>query len=503
MKHPMNLANNQQFKANILVVDDTPANLRLLVNVLQQHGYKVRPVPDGNLALQVVRASPPDLILLDILMPDLSGYEVCQKLKTDPHTKEIPIIFLSALSEGLDKAKAFQLGGADYITKPFQVEEVLARVANQLTLRCLQLQLQQKNQELYEQNAQLQLLLKATEEISSATSIDSALKSVLALICQTIGWNLGEAWIVNSEGTALECSQGWFANEPELSKFHDESYQLTFQPNVGLPGRIWVSKQPEWLLNMSDEGNIFYHSHLASQFGLQAAFGVPILFEEEFLAILVFLSKKAIKTPEPRVLELVTAIATQIGALIQRKKSEVALHQANHELERLINLDGLTQVANRRRFDQVLEFEWCRLRREKLPLSLILCDVDYFKLYNDTYGHIAGDICLQKVAQTINNSVKRPADLVARYGGEEFAVLLPNTNLKGALKVAELIRHQIQELYLPHIASNISQYVTLSMGVSSLVPTHEESKEVLIRVADCALYEAKSRGRNCFVAKSI
>ncbi|MUG98326.1 diguanylate cyclase [Scytonema sp. UIC 10036] len=498
----MNLGSSQKSKANILVVDNTPANLRLLVNVLQQHGYKVRPVPDGNLALQVVQASPPDLILLDILMPDLSGYEVCEQLKADPKTKEIPIIFLSALSEGLDKAKAFHLGGADYITKPFQVEEVLARVANQLVLRSLQVQLQQKNQELCQQNAQLQLLLKATEEISSAASIDSALKSVLALICQTIGWDLGEAWIVNSEGTALECSQGWYASTPELSKFRDESHQLTFCPNVGLPGRIWVSKQPEWLFDVSNnDDNIFCRRKLANRVGLKAAFGVPILFEEKFLAILVFFSKNAM-SPQSRVLELVTAIATQIGSLIQRKKSEVALHQANHELERLINLDGLTQVANRRRFDQVLEFEWCRLRREQLPLSLILCDVDYFKRYNDTYGHIAGDVCLQKIAQAISNSAKRPADLVARYGGEEFAVLLPNTNLEGAVKVADLIQQQIQELYLPHIESNISQYVTLSLGVSSLVPTHKESKEILIRVADRALYEAKKRGRNCIITES-
>ncbi|KAF3887062.1 MULTISPECIES: diguanylate cyclase domain-containing protein [Nostocales] len=499
----MNFASNPKAKATILVVDDTAANLRLLVNVLQQHGYKVRPVPDGNLALQVVQASPPDLILLDILMPDLSGYEVCLELKTNPKTKDIPIIFLSALSEGLDKAKAFHLGGADYITKPFQVEEVLARVANQLALRSLQVQLQQKNQELCQQNAQLQLLLTATEEISAAASIDSALKSVLALICQTIGWDLGEAWIVNSEGTALECSQGWYARAPELSKFRDESQKLTFCPNVGLPGRIWVSKQPEWLFDVSeDEDNIFYHCHLARRVGLKAAFGVPILFNEEFLAVLVFLSNNAM-APQSRVLELVTAIATQIGSLIKRKKSEVALQQANHELERLINLDGLTQVANRRRFDRVLELEWSRLRREQLPLSLILSDVDYFKRYNDTYGHIAGDVCLQKIAQAISNSAKRPADLVARYGGEEFAVLLPNTNLEGAMKVADLIQQQIQDLYIPHVESNISQYVTLSLGASSLVPTHEESMEILIRVADRALYEAKKRGRNCIVAQSV
>ncbi|GAB1544319.1 hypothetical protein NUACC21_69950 [Scytonema sp. NUACC21] len=491
----MNLADSHNSKANILVVDDTPANLRLLVNVLQQNGYKARPVTDGYSALEVVRASPPDLILLDILMPDLSGYEVCQKLKADPKTRDIPIIFLSALSEGLDKAKAFHVGSADYITKPFQVEEVLVRVANQLTLRNLQLQLQQKNQELSQQNSQLQLLVAATQEISSAISIDSALEKILALICQTIGWDFGEAWLVNSEGTALECSQGWYGRYTKLEKFRSWSQTLTFSPNVGLPGRIWVSKQPEWVFDVSQNEQVFYRHDIASQVGLKAAFGVPILFKEQFLAILVFLSQNAMPV-EPGSLELVTAIATQVGSLIQRKKAEVALQQANQELERLINLDGLTQVANRRRFDQVLELEWCRMRREQLPLSLILCDVDYFKRYNDTYGHIAGDFCLQNVAQAINRAAKRPADLVARYGGEEFAVLLPNTVVDGAVQVAQFIQQQVKQLQLLHDESLVSKYVTLSLGVSSLIPSQENSKEVLFQLADAALYKAKNRGRN-------
>ena len=131
----MNLTSASNYKGNILIVDDTIANLRLLVNLLRENGYKVRPVTDGNLALEAIQEKHPDLILLDIIMPDLSGYEVCQKLKANPQTKEIPVIFLTALSEGLDKSKAFQIGGEDYITKPFQVEEVLARVANRLTRR--------------------------------------------------------------------------------------------------------------------------------------------------------------------------------------------------------------------------------------------------------------------------------------------------------------------------------------------------------------------------------
>ncbi|WP_017715722.1 adenylate/guanylate cyclase domain-containing protein [Kamptonema formosum] len=146
----------QPFNADILVVDDMPANLRLLVNILRENGYKVRAVTDGNSSLEIAFAAPPDLILLDILMPYIDGYEVCQKLKANPQTRDIPVIFLSALSEGLDKSRAFQVGAADYITKPFQIEEVLARVANQLSQRSLQKVLQEQTELLQQKNEQFE-----------------------------------------------------------------------------------------------------------------------------------------------------------------------------------------------------------------------------------------------------------------------------------------------------------------------------------------------------------
>ncbi len=162
---------NTKTVAKILVVDDLPDNLRLLVKVLRENGYVVRPVPDGYLALEAVKKSPPDLILLDILMPNLDGYELCQKLKADPQTRDIPVIFLSALSEGLDKAKAFQIGGADYIIKPFYVEEVLARIQHQLNLRSMQAQLRQRNQKLIQRNTRLR------REISARRQAEAALRN--------------------------------------------------------------------------------------------------------------------------------------------------------------------------------------------------------------------------------------------------------------------------------------------------------------------------------------
>ena len=327
----------------VLLVDDKPDNLRLLSTMLTENNYEVRRVTRGQMALKTAKAAPPDLILLDIKLPDLDGYQVCQVLKSDPVTAEIPIIFISALDDILDKVKAFTIGGVDYITKPFHVEEVLVRVKNQLML-C------QQRQQLLEKNERLQQEIKARKEIEKAL-----------------------------------------------------------------------------------------------------------------------------------------------------QDSQLQLQEANQELQRLANLDGLTQIANRRRFDQVLQEEWQRLAREQQPLSLILCDVDYFKSYNDTYGHQAGDDCLYSIAQTIRQSVNRPADLVARYGGEEFVIILPNTHVSGAEVVAKIIQQKVQDLKLIHAQSPSSSYISLSFGVACYIPQHGLESSRLIEAADTALYQAKKQGRNQIV----
>ncbi len=333
-------------KGNILVVDDTPDNLRVLSSMLTKQGHTVRKALNGQMALTACQTVLPDLILLDINMPGMNGYEVCTFLKNSEKTLTIPVIFISVLDEALDKVKAFSVGGADYITKPFQIEEVLARVENQLTVRRLQISLQDRNRLLKKQNA---LLLQEIEK---------------------------------------------------------------------------------------------------------------------------------------------------------RRRAEEALQKANEKLQHLADSDSLTGIANRRHFDEYLDREWQRYSRDKLHLALIMCDIDFFKLYNDTYGHQAGDSCLQQVAGAIGRAVKRPADLVARYGGEEFAALLPNTDFDGALRVAESIHLEVRQLKIVHAQSSVSDYITLSAGIASTVPSHQESPAALISAADKALYQAKERGRNksCAVA---
>lgn len=177
-------------------------------------------------------------------------------------------------------------------------------------------------------------------------------------------------------------------------------------------------------------------------------------------------------------------------------RAEKQLQNVNEELKRLSMMDGLTKIANRRFFDDRLNEEWKRMRREKGKISLILCDIDYFKKYNDTYGHQEGDSCLQSVAATIRKSMRRPSDLAARYGGEEFAVILPNTDLKGALFVAENIRSSVMALNIPHRASDVYKGVTLSLGVAEMEPVEDHLEKELILKADQALYLAKENGRN-------
>ncbi len=312
----------------IMIIDDHVSNLELLSYMLERQGYEVRQLLNGLKALKSIELSLPDLILLDIKMPEIDGYTVCQKLKENPKSQDIPVIFISANDRVLDKVEAFSVGGCDYISKPFNVAEVLARVENHLKVKQLQ-------EALKERNKYLESVVKALEE-------------------------------------------------------------------------------------------------------------------------------------------------------------------ANKKLEDISRLDALTQIGNRLHFNDCLEREWKRAMREKEPLGLILCDIDDFKLYNDTYGHLLGDRCLHDVAQGLKMAVLRGTDLVCRYGGEEFAIILPNTDFSGAEPICQRIVKQIRDLKIPHSASSVCDYVSVSVGFASLVPLIHSTSDKLICLSDKALYGAKKGGKNRF-----
>ncbi len=290
----------------ILIVDDEPSNLDILMELLKDD-YKVVAALNGEKAIEMAgSSSPPDLILLDILMPEMDGYEVCQQLKENEATKNLPVIFVTAVSEVMDETRGFKLGAVDYITKPFHPPVVKARVKAHMELKI---------------------------------------------------------------------------------------------------------------------------------------------------------------------------------------KSDM--------LEQLASIDGLTNLYNRRRLDELLDGEWSRCQRSAAPLSLIMIDIDYFKLFNDTYGHAMGDQCLRDVAWTLKDCLKRPGDIIARYGGEEFAVLLPNTDMEGAHSMAKRLGSEVESLKIPHSASDVSTFVTISLGVATAFAgfTLDSSAE-LLKTADHALYQSKKNGRN-------
>ena len=190
-------------------------------------------------------------------------------------------------------------------------------------------------------------------------------------------------------------------------------------------------------------------------------------------------------------------------AIDQRKAREAELvkvleelESLNRELSRLSSLDGLTGIANRRHFDYIFDLEWRQAMRTGRELSIVFFDIDFFKLYNDTYGHQEGDECLKKIAAAAGQMVKRPVDLLARYGGEEFVVILPETAPAGAYHVAEEIRAAIAACHIPHSASTIADHVTVSVGVASKQAVLTDNPQELLNLADKALYEAKNSGRN-------
>ncbi|WP_320174276.1 diguanylate cyclase [Maridesulfovibrio sp.] len=292
-------------RAKILIVDDERLNLNVLSDLLRQE-YKVVLAKNGNQALDRVNSdNPPDLVLLDVLMPEIDGYEVLRKIKSSDKSKDIPVIFVTALDSEHDEARGLEMGAVDYIRKPFHPPIVKARVKNHLTI----------------------------------------------------------------------------ARQRKL-------------------------------------------------------------------------------------------------------------------LEGLANLDGLTEMPNRRSFELALDREWRRCSRSGDKMSLAMLDVDCFKQYNDNYGHTAGDEVLKKVADVLQSEVQRPADVAARYGGEEFVILLPETDSDGGRYIAEKIRVLISELGIKHGFSSVSNVLTVSLGGVTVVPSSFSKSQDLTIGADSMLYEAKRRGRN-------
>ncbi|WP_039728489.1 diguanylate cyclase domain-containing protein [Leptolyngbya iicbica] len=237
------------------------------------------------------------------------------------------------------------------------------------------------------------------------------------------------------------------------------------------------------------------HLHMLQQYQVKSNLVLPILYQDDLWGLMIAHQCDAVRHWQSSEITLMKEIAVQAAIAIHQGEMYQELQAANASLEQLAHLDGLTQIPNRRKFDEHLAHEWRRALRSHQSLSLILCDIDHFKQYNDSYGHQAGDYCLQQVAQTLSQLVQRPSDLVTRYGGEEFAIVLPDTTAEGALHLAQKLQAHVRALSLPHQHSALG-VVTISLGVATLLPQAGQSPNQLIEAADQALYQAKAAGRD-------
>ncbi|WP_339384787.1 diguanylate cyclase [Tychonema sp. LEGE 06208] len=394
--------------------------------------------------------------------------------------------------------------------------------------------------------------------MSEAGSLESATPKIFQAICESLGWDIGELWTPVDEKESkfdaensrdkipflLAAPDNVIENIPflvrvgvwrrgtEVGEFVENCQQINLEPGAGLPGIVWNTGFPQWITDILKDRNCV-RSHLAAKAGLRSAFGFPIRASRQVVGVMTFFCQE--KQPlDEDLLEMMAAVGSQLGQFVKRKYAEkelqeaeasirflyeqekrqseelaqqnLALEQAKLELEaanqtlqELASIDGLTQIANRRSFDKALKSEWQRMARETAPLSLLLLDIDFFKLYNDRYGHQRGDECLKKVAKILEKNARRGGDLSARYGGEEFAVILSRTEVKGAMRVAELIRSDLNAAEILHADSKVSKFVTLSIGVTNVVPAVGLSIEGLIGEADRALYRAKLEGRDRIV----
>ncbi|MBW3586195.1 MAG: diguanylate cyclase, partial [Cyanobacteria bacterium 0813] len=402
-----------------------------------------------------------------------------------------------------------------------------------------------------------------THILSESSSLDSATPRILQAICQSFGWDIGELWTpaqgeketrfgaeIKSEKQSLWCLSlccpieetpcwrrvaVWHAAE-EVREFAENDQQITLAGGEGLPGAVSMSGSTQWITDLVGDRN-FVRSRLAEKAGLRSGFGFPIQARGQVVGVMTFFCREELQ-PDQDLLQIIAVVGSQLGEFVKRKYAEqelqeaeasirflyeqekrqseelarqnLALEQAqlelqaaNMELQRLASVDGLTQIPNRRCFDKKLELEWQCMEREKESLSLILCDIDFFKLYNDHYGHQGGDECLKQVAQILASNAQRAGDLAARYGGEEFAVILSRTDVKGAMRVAESIRSDLKAAAIFHAASKVSKFITLSMGIANVVPAAGLSIQGLIGQADRALYGAKLQGRDRIVCLDL
>ncbi|WP_261843294.1 diguanylate cyclase [Aliamphritea ceti] len=432
-------------KHQVLVVDDNHDDLRLLSQDLAELELDVRVSISAAMALKQIKQSLPDLIVLDCKMPDMDGFELCQRLKSDACTQAVPVIFVSALCDNEEVVKGLEIGAVDFIRKPYVKAEILARVRVHLNLK------------------------QRTEQLHRSLNE-----------CRDIAWQNQEGffhrliervnsvyWIVSGDWQQMH-----YVNPAYESVWGDSAEQLRAEPLT------WLSR-----LASGDVSTIRQCIERTIR-ELPDMISLP-----DYRLVLSDGSVKWIQTKGYRI---------EPGNLTDDRyawvSTDISVRKSNEQnLNYLANHDPLTGLRNRLQLADRVSSEVIRSQRRGHSLALLIIDVDHFKLVNDQYGHMAGDLALCALAAVLKEQI-RSIDSAFRYGGEEFVVMLPEESLSQALQVAERIRQRVADK--PLQLENGEVQITVSIGVS-VYPADGDDYNRLIRVADRHLLNAKQRGRNC------
>lgn len=454
--------------ARILVVDDVPANVKLLEVRLLAEYFEVLTATSGPDAIETCENGKVDVVLLDVMMPDMDGFEVCRRLKSDPATSHIPVVMVTALDQITDRVRGLEAGADDFLTKPVNDLQLMTRVKSLVRLKML--------------TDELRLRASTTRNIG----IEELLSRNLA-----DGESQPKVLLIDERQSSTERIQKVLRGKAVLDAAKD--------PHAGF---FQAAEIPYECILISTDFTDFDPLRLCSQLrSLDRTRFVPIMLladqgeEDRVIRGLELGINDYLTRPiDPH--ELTARLRTQV----RRKRYNDQLRASVTQTIEMAVTDGLTGLHNRRYLDSHLQTLFDRAVARRRPLSMMITDLDRFKAINDTYGHDGGDDVLREFAHRLRKNV-RGIDLACRFGGEEFVVVMPDTEGAVAEKVAERIRAEIARLPFAIGREGKTAEVTISVGVSALLKG-SDTVEDLIKRADVALYEAKNSGRNRVVAKA-
>jgi two-component system, cell cycle response regulator len=469
--------------SKILVADDDESLVRTLTWILKENGYDVVTAPGGKDLLVTVEAERPNLLLLDIMMPNTDGLQLLERLKADERFRHLPVLMISSMPPEEATVRALGLGAADFIPKPFRVRELLARVEAQLRAAG---ELGRAREDADSKAAIVDILHEVTDSLKPddiyhilARRIARVLRiAKCSLVRAKPGDQLGIV-VAAFENPMLRNLQIDLNRYPEIQRALDLGRPVLVQDVTTDP--LYAAERLRW---QRDGVTI----------DTQSAAALPFSMKDQQVGV-CFLrttgADPALTRADCQFAEAV--IRTAVAAMEKAYDFETAVSD-KVRLEKLANTDPLTGCYNRRAFAEMLGQELDRARRYTLPITLLLADIDRFKTVNDQWGHVAGDAVLRQVGEILHSQA-RSVDIVARYGGEEFVIVMPATASQGAVIFAERLRRQIQDHNFANPGSPGLE-ITVSIGLASFPDERVSGPDTFVALADQALYRAKNEGRN-------